>query len=284
MTERPVVWLFALCWNDAHMLPFFFRHYDDWVDRYLIFDDGSTDGSLSLLATHPRVTVRRFERVFPESFVWSATYLQDRVWQEARGQADWVVITAIDEHLYHPDIPGYLAGCRAAGITALPALGFNMLSDTFPAPGERLAETRCIGAPHWEMNKLSLFDPEALTATNYWAGRHIARPQGRVVYAPTDAVLNLHYKYMGRDHVAARHRMLWGGLGDYDRSVGLGAHYAWPREKLDARWEALRAMAMDYRDPSVGISTHAERWWRGTMPGSVMESGESGGPGSGNAG
>ena len=28
------------------MLAFFFRHYDPWVDRYVIYDDGSTDGSL----------------------------------------------------------------------------------------------------------------------------------------------------------------------------------------------------------------------------------------------
>src|SRR5690242_2946962 len=47
------VHLYALCWNDAYMLPYFFRHYDSFVDRYIIFDDGSTDRSLDILRRHP---------------------------------------------------------------------------------------------------------------------------------------------------------------------------------------------------------------------------------------
>ena len=54
--------LYTLCWNEADMLPFFFNHYDTWVDRYYIHDDGSTDGSLDILHAHPKVEVRRFER------------------------------------------------------------------------------------------------------------------------------------------------------------------------------------------------------------------------------
>ena len=44
------------------MLPFFFRHYDPIVDRYIVYDDGSTDRTLEMLAAHPRVEVRPFAR------------------------------------------------------------------------------------------------------------------------------------------------------------------------------------------------------------------------------
>jgi len=47
----------AICWNDAAMLPYFFRHYDPWVDRYVFYDDGSIDDTLALLANHPRAAV-----------------------------------------------------------------------------------------------------------------------------------------------------------------------------------------------------------------------------------
>ena len=50
--------LYTRCWNDAHMLGFFFRHYDPLVQRYVVFDDGSTDGSLDFLRAHPKVEVR----------------------------------------------------------------------------------------------------------------------------------------------------------------------------------------------------------------------------------
>ncbi len=49
------VHLYTLCWDEADMLGFFFRHYDSWVDRYVVYDDGSIDGSLTILAGHPKV-------------------------------------------------------------------------------------------------------------------------------------------------------------------------------------------------------------------------------------
>ena len=33
------VHVYAQCWNEVEMLPFFFRHYDGLVDQYFIYDD-----------------------------------------------------------------------------------------------------------------------------------------------------------------------------------------------------------------------------------------------------
>ena len=40
--RRPVVHLYAVCWNEAHILPYFFRNYEPWVQRFVFFDNGST--------------------------------------------------------------------------------------------------------------------------------------------------------------------------------------------------------------------------------------------------
>lgn len=257
------VWLFTMSWNEERVLPFFFRHYDPWVDRYVVYDDGSTDATLAMFAAHPRVEVRRFERVVPDSFVLSNRILFDNVWKEVRGIAAWAVVTAIDEHLHHPDITGYLRQCRAAGVSAIPALGFQMLSDTFPPASEWLAETRRLGMPHYEMCKLSILDPNLLDETRYSPGRHFAEPLGRVVYPEADELVNLHYKHLGRDETFIRHRKLAGGLGPRDIADGMGAHWGFSRAQFEERWQQWAAEAMDYRDPRVGFTTHVERWWRG---------------------
>src|SRR4029450_5864723 len=58
----PRVHLYATCWNEIRLLGFFFRHYDPVVQRYVIFDDGSTDGSLDLLRGPPEGRVGRWYR------------------------------------------------------------------------------------------------------------------------------------------------------------------------------------------------------------------------------
>jgi hypothetical protein len=256
------IWLFTISWNEERMLPFFFRHYDRWVDRYIIHDDGSTDRTLEMFAARPNVQVLRFERHVAGSFVASATLLQNHAWKVARGNAAWTVITAIDEHLHHPDIVGYLARCRQQGVSAIPALGFQMLTDRFPESTEWLAETQRSGAPYDMMNKLSIFQPDMLEETNYAPGRHSAAPQGRVVYPKADELLNLHYKYLGVDYVRSRHSLLLSGLGERDREAGLGEHYSRSPAELDLELRHFASEALDYRDPAVGFTTHLERWWR----------------------
>ena len=54
--------LYAICWNEIRLLRFFFRHYDSLVDRFVMFDDGSTDGTIEYLRGKPKVEVRPFPR------------------------------------------------------------------------------------------------------------------------------------------------------------------------------------------------------------------------------
>ena len=257
------VWLYALSLNEMRMLAFFFRHYDPWVDRYIIYDDGSTDETLSVLASRADVEIRSFERVRPDSFVESARIWQNNVWKESRGHAAWVVVTAVDEHIHHTAMAGYLARCRADGVTAIPALGFDMISDIVPPAEATLTRACRFGKPVLEMNKLSVFDPNALTEVNYCVGRHFAEPTGRVVYPEADEVLNLHYKYIDKAYLKARHRLLRRGLREADNANGLGSQYHWSDAAFEDAWRGIAQSARDYTDPSTGFATHIDRWWRG---------------------
>ena len=172
--------LYALCWNDARMLPFFFRHYDPWVQRYVIFDDGSTDGSLELLRAHPRVEVRRFVRTHPESFVLSELAHYDHCWKASRGEADWIFLCDVDEHLFHP-IYRVSRSMSLCGVTAVPTIGCEMVSDVFP---EDTSGSPCREhlSPCRDMCKLSVFRP-APAGHRFAPGGHSACPVGRNVAA-----------------------------------------------------------------------------------------------------
>ncbi len=266
VADRPVVHLYTVCWDEADMLGFFFRHYDPWVTRYVVYDDGSTDGSRDILAAHPRVELRSFDRTDPDSFVLSHKAMQDHAWKESRGTADWVVITAIDEHLHVPglDMAAYLATQARAGVTLIPALGFDMNAPAMPDDRGMLVERVTRGRPRIGFNKLSLFRPDAIAETGFGPGRHAAEPTGHLVLPEHDRVMLWHFKHLGFARNAAREASQALRLGRRDVTDGYGQHYLWPRAKLRAFWDEMETEATDLAADGFSPveSCKGPLWWR----------------------
>jgi hypothetical protein len=264
-SAAPRVHLYAICWNDAYQLGWFFRHYDPIVQRYVIFDDGSTDGSIDLLRRHPRVDLRSFVRSHADSFVLSELDLFNHCWKESRGgdrepPADWVIVCSLDEHLVHENMADYLATCALAGVTVIPALGFQMFTEDFPGPEERLSDTRALGVPDPYDCKLTLFSPTAIEEINYEEGGHIAAPAGQVLAPRHDRMVLRHYQLLSIDRTLARFAELRTGLRRIDREREWGAHYNQSRSELHDRFAEYRTTAVNTSaEPWKGYKTPA--WW-----------------------
>ncbi len=245
------------------MLPFFFRHYDPFVDHYVLFDGGSTDSTLSLLADRQKVEVRQFIRSDTESFAFSERSLSNQCWKESRGAADWVIVTDIDEHLFHPSMLQYLDICSDEGITLIPALGFQMISEDVPATGETLCQSRFFGAPWTQMMKPSIFKPSEIEEINFSVGRHTANPIGNVRVPQRDEVLLLHYKYLNFEQTHSRHGQLATELKPTDIRFGMGHKYGWSRDELRKDWDRVVAGAVDVRKIITNAAEYYpyERWW-----------------------
>lgn len=259
-----VVHLHTVSHNESRMLDFFFRHYEPWVDHFFICDDGSTDGTRERLEMHGKVTVTNLHRTNPESWVLSAKQVYNSSWKQSRSVADWVVVTNIDEHLYHPRMLSYLAACAADSITAIPALGYQMVSAQFPASDCVLTRDCRTGAPWANMSKLEIFNPRLIEEINFMEGRHKAAPTGAIVLPRADEVLNLHYKYLGLAFNFERHHELSPRFGSIDVAHGWGHKYLWRQEQLrDDMEEALRA-SIDVMEPGRNhhLQHTAPRWWK----------------------
>lgn len=265
----PRVHLYATCWNEIRLLGFFFRHYDSIVQKYVIFDEGSTDGSVDFLRGHPKVELRRLVRNEQESFVISERQLFNNCWKESRGfrggpVADWVIICNIDEHLVHPHLCGYLSECLNAGITAIPALGYQMLAENFPQSDEHLCKTQKNGLTDPTDCKLIVFSPTALQEINYSDGGHSAQPVGRVVLPARDELMLQNYQILGIDYTLERFAELRSGLGTLDHARNWGFHYGWTREDLEKLFARI---------PDEGVDTEivlyktwknypCPEWWK----------------------
>ena len=96
--------LYTITWNDMRVLPFFLRHYESWVDRIIVFDDASDDGTVDLLRSHPKVDLRQLPDK-GDSFVLTALDIWNHAWKERRNRADWVIATNIDEFFWFSPEP-----------------------------------------------------------------------------------------------------------------------------------------------------------------------------------
>ncbi len=258
------VHLYTVLWNEADMLGFFFRHYDDWVDRYVVLDDGSTDGTLELLHAHPKVEVRHLERAVPGSVQLSLLSAQDSVWTESRGVADWVVVVDVDEHLHvlDQDPRGYLDRQRDQGVTLLPSLGFDLHSRTFPTPGERLVETiRPAAVPHRVQHELCVWDSRMPITGCCTRVRTGARTRGGTLRpaAARDELMLWHYKHLDLDHWNQRDTEIGDRRGLVDRERGLGIHYWMTREERAAFWAEMEAESAELGGPGFEPDRRAVR-------------------------
>ncbi len=219
--------LYTNTWNERRMLPFFLDHYEAWVDRFVVFDDGSDDGTAEVLARHPKVDLRPYPPK-GNSFVLATLQLWQNVWKESRGRADWVIVTNVDEFLYHPDgMRDYLERCSADGVTMLHPLGYAMVGRAFPAEPRGLVSALRRGVPMYGHDKRQVFVPDAISEIHFEPGRHRARPAGVVREPRVPEAKLLHYKYVDPEgYLIPRQRALGARLLPGDLARGLGAQYA----------------------------------------------------------
>jgi hypothetical protein len=252
--------LYAACWNEERIIPFFLQHYAPLVDRIIIYDDHSTDRSVELLRASPKVDVRPFRRE-AESYLDAHLILFETCWQESRGRADWVCLVDLDEFLFHPDWHHYLAAQKDTGVTVIQALGYEMVSETFPPVGADLANTLTRGQRDLHLDKTGLFAPDAIEQMNHIVGRHRCSPVGRVV-PPVHYCMQLrHYKTLGLDYVLARAHALAGRITGDDLARGWSVHYLRDDDSIRAHFQEQLAQAKPVPSPLV-TKPKKKPWWR----------------------
>jgi hypothetical protein len=240
------IWLYTVCWNERYMMPFFLRHYAPWVDRIVVLDEHSDDGTAEVVKACPKAVLRFWPYRGLDDDCFRAA--QSCFYKEARGQADWVLWPDVDEFLWHPDPRGCLERCRADLVNAR---GFNLTPDAPPVDDGRsqFYDLCRMGVPSENYSKSIIWRPEQDIVFDY--GRHgVMQFSGRRTTAFDFKLFHAHF--LGENYTRERNernlsrvrerRFAWNYLPEYDTLEQPGT-LSWVRHVLshDLRVDVLRA-------------------------------------------
>lgn len=90
------------------------------------------------------------------------------------------------------------------------------------------------------MDKVSIFNPDAISEIGYNPGRHAAVPVGNVHWPERTEVKLLHYKYLGLNYLQRRLHQLRSGLLPLDIERGYGHKYHWTTVEIERDFHTVR--------------------------------------------
>jgi glycosyltransferase involved in cell wall biosynthesis len=210
------IFVYTVCRNERVIMPYFLRHYGQFAEQIVVYDDKSEDGTREIVKEHKEVTLR--------DLAWTGIddELSLGLWQECKAEAlaqgaDWVICVDTDELIYHPQLFDVL---RQTAQDAIKAEGWQMLSDKLPSTYRQIYEEITQGVRDDCFDKTVVFRPAC--DIGWCAGRHFYTGECSV---KDDAGLKLlHYRYLGEPYAAARAAEHGKRLTQNNRSHGWGVH------------------------------------------------------------
>lgn len=223
--HHPIVHYYAVCWNEEAMLPFMFDYYEQFVDRFTIYDNYSDDNSKNIIRSHPNTEIIPFRTDGFNDTVHND--IKNNCWKQSRGKADYVIVCDTDEFIYHCDIHQAITQLKCDKYSIVKPYGYNMYSTNYPVYDSQHLLTdqvkRGIRVPMFD--KCILFDPHAIVEINYKPGAHECHPWGRVKKYRNEDIKLLHYKNIGLEQLLERNRAYASRLSKENTEKGYGAEY-----------------------------------------------------------
>lgn len=199
-------------WNEREMLPFYLRHYEQYADEIVLYDDNSDDGSRTIAACCPLVKLMPWlnkpglhDHAMMELWQWAMI-------DAARDGFDWIAMPDIDEILWsYNGLRAAIARADQRGYEVIASSGWNMVGDGLPQDDGKsqiyeLLETG-VRAPVYSKPIIV----KCGTPVTWNLGRHALENCAPKLSPPM--VKLLHYRYLGHDYTARRNARNYARVG-----------------------------------------------------------------------
>jgi len=234
--------VFAICYNEEIILPYFLRHYKKFASNITVYDNMSTDNSLKLME-EAGINVVSFDtnQKFEES---SLINIRNNCWKTST--ADWVIICDTDELIYHNNIKEFLENIE--NCNHIVTEGYEMLSENLPTTDGQIYEELKTGYFKVSYSKPCLFKPSEVNEINFAPGSHTAVPTGNIKSINNSGVKLLHYKYINREVLIKKYAHYAIRQSKEMKQRGWGNYQQWTPDVLNKQFDDWMAISSNVID------------------------------------
>lgn len=262
---------YSICWNEEVLLPFYLRHYEQFCEKIIIYDNMSTDKSRYIINNHPLCELRDFnthneinENIFLE--------IKNNCWKECRNKGiDYVIVSDIDEFLHSKNLISFLKNNKKFSVFR-PA-GFEMFANKFQQNEYQLYDQIKKGLFSSKFCKKIIFSPDRIREINFKPGAHsnrkilfnhefklfnflinqnVSKSVRKVIFkffsplwyfdrkpAEESELKLLHFKYIDKEYLMKRHEIYSKRLSQINKENKWGYNYLNYKKELDTIYLTL---------------------------------------------
>ena len=248
--------LYTLCWNEMDILPFVIDYWKRLpITKAVVYDNGSTDGSVEYLKRYDWIEVRHFDTNGMNDSVHRD--IKNKCWKESIGKCDFVIVCDMDEVLYSNNLISELSHMKENGYNVLGTPWYALCGDEKPEYKEglmlheivRTVYKQSMNRQYTDLGKFMLFDPNVITDMDYSVGCHISHPKPELKLYKSDSIFAIHFdKGFGADYFIKRRKTMNERLSDVNKRSGFCSEYGLPEERLRQDYNNNKSKSFDIID------------------------------------
>lgn len=247
----------VLCKNEMDILPFVRKYWERISADVIVYDNGSTDGSLEYLSSIPYVTIRHFDSDGHNDIIHKE--VKERAYLEYKNKYDIIIITDMDEVFYFDDFEAVSKAFVDGGFNILMTPIISLCEDFKPPYSEdKYLHQLCHKFYRQRMNhmkgfddfsKLSIFNTKVTDKVEMSVGQHYVKTSPDMKIMLSNNGFNLHIdKGFGLDYKYKVRQRMYANLSDTNKRYGMAIEYADSYEKLEREYKNNQENSFDIND------------------------------------
>lgn len=247
----------TLCKNEMDILPFVKQYWERIGCDVVVYDNGSTDGSIEFLQALPYVTVKHFDSQGQNDVIQKS--IKEQAYMDLKDQYDFIIISDMDEVFYFADLEALETQMIDEGYNVLITPIYSLCEEAKPLYNdEKMLHQLCHMFYKQKMNhmngfgdysKISIFNCKITDVVKMSVGQHYVQtyPSMKILLSNSDFCLHID-KGFGISYKFRIRQKMNDNLSTVNKSGGMCVEYGKSFEALEEEYTNNQRRSFDLNE------------------------------------